>query len=105
MLTHLKYLALVAGGDNVIGATSGAPGSNLTVSSVIHTVSNILIFAVGIAAVIMIIVGGLRYTLSGGDQSKVTSAKNTIIYAVVGVALAIMAYAIVQFVFTQFKVK
>lgn len=61
---------------------------------------NIMLFAVGILAVIMLIWGGIRYVLSGGDSGAVSSAKKTILYAVVGLIVAILAYAIVNFVIT-----
>ena len=50
----------------------------------------------------MLIIGGIRYTVSGGDSGAVTSAKNTILYAVVGIIVAVLAYAIVNFVLTSF---
>jgi hypothetical protein len=46
----------------------------------------------------MLIYGGIRYTISGGDSSSVTAAKNTIMYAVIGIVVALLAYAIVNFV-------
>lgn len=61
-----------------------------------------LLFIVGTIAVIMIIVGGLKYTTSNGDQTKVTSAKNTILYSVVGLVVALLAFAIVNFVLDNF---
>lgn len=66
---------------------------------------NIMLFAVGILAVIMIIWGGIRYVLSGGDSGAVSSAKKTILYAVVGLIVAILAYAIVNFVITTIAKK
>lgn len=77
--------------DNLEGAKSGI---NETVKSVI----NILLYAVGIVAVIMLIIGAVKYVVSGGDQQAVASAKNTIIYSIVGIVIAIMAFAIVNFV-------
>jgi len=50
----------------------------------------------------MIIVGGIRYATSNGDQSAVKGAKDTILYAVVGLIVALVAYAIVNFVINQF---
>ena len=50
----------------------------------------------------MIVIGGIKYTVSNGDTTAVTSAKNTILYAVIGLVVAIMAYAIVSFVITRF---
>ena len=68
----------------------------------IKRVVNILLFIIGAIAVIMLIIGGIRYTISGGDQSQVTAAKNTILYAIVGIIVAIFAYAIVNFVLDEF---
>ena len=53
---------------------------------------------VGAVAVIMIVIGGVRYTVSNGDSNAVTGAKNTIMYAIVGLVVAIIAYALVNFV-------
>ena len=66
---------------------------------------NIMLFAVGILAVIMLIWGGIRYVLAGGDSGAVSSAKKTILYAVVGLIVAILAYAIVNFVITTIAKK
>lgn len=68
---------------------------------IFQTVVNILLFIVGAIAVIMLIIGGIRYVVSGGDQSAVTGAKNTILYAIVGIVVAFLAYAAVNFVITQ----
>lgn len=65
---------------------------------IFQTVTNILLFIVGAIAVIMLIIGGIRYVVSGGDQAAVTAAKNTILYAIVGIIVAILAYAAVDFV-------
>ncbi len=78
-------------------------GSGQKLQPVIKNVVNVILYAIGVAAVIMIVIGGLRYVVSGGDSSGVSGAKNTILYAVVGLVIAIMAYAIVNFVLTQFK--
>jgi hypothetical protein len=59
---------------------------------------NVILFIIGAVSVIMIIFGGFRYVTSGGDSGGVTSAKNTILYAVVGLIVAVLAYAIVNFV-------
>lgn len=73
-----------------------------TLTTVIKNITNILLFVIGAVSVIMIIVGGLRYVTSGGDNSAVASAKNTIMYAVVGIVVAFAAYAIVNFVINAF---
>ena len=64
----------------------------------IKNIINILLFLIGAIAVIMIIIGGIRYVVSNGDSSQTTAAKNTILYAVVGLVIAMMAYAIVNWV-------
>lgn len=71
--------------------------------SMVGTIINIILFIVGILSVIMIVVGGIRYTLSGGDASATQSAKNTIMYAVVGLVISMLAFAIVNFVVAQFS--
>ncbi len=57
-----------------------------------------LMYAVGAGAVIMIVYGGIQYITSGGDAGKVAKAKNTIIWSVAGLVLAILAAVIVNFV-------
>jgi len=49
----------------------------------------------------MLIIGGIRYVISGGDQNQVTGAKNTIMYAIVGIVVAFLAFAAVNFVVTK----
>lgn len=70
-------------------------------TGVFTTITNVLLFLIGAISVIMLIIGGVRYVVSGGDQAAVTSAKNTILYAVIGIIVAILAYAIVNFVITS----
>jgi len=71
-------------------------------SGIFQTITNVLLFIIGAISVIMLIIGGIRYVVSGGDQAAVTSAKNTILYAVVGIVVAILAYALVNFVISSF---
>ena len=59
---------------------------------------NLLLFIVGILAIVFLIFGGIRYVISGGDKSKVDAAKNTILYAIVGLIVAILGYAIINWV-------
>ncbi len=87
------------GVTSIGGDTDGRRAGAFT--NLIENVINILLFVIGAVAVIMIIIGGIRYTTSAGDQSAVTGAKNTILYSVVGLVIAIMAYAIVNFVVTK----
>jgi len=59
---------------------------------------NLMLFIVGILAIFMLIFGGIRYVVSGGDQTRVKDAKNTILYAIIGLIVAILGYAVVQWV-------
>ena len=70
-------------------------------NGLIKTVVNVLLWAVGILSVIMIIFSGLRYITSAGDASKTKSAQSTLTYSVVGLIVAIMAYAIVNMVINR----
>ena len=67
-------------------------------NSIVNTVINTMLFIVGILSVIMIIFSGIRYATAHGDKSQVESAKNTLIYSIVGLVVAIIAYAVVNWV-------
>lgn len=71
--------------------------------SIFNTVTNILLFLIGAVSVVMLIIGGIRYVVSGGDQGAVTSAKNTILYAIIGIVIAFLAFAAVRFVTDQLQ--
>ncbi len=92
--------ALCSGAKDCIGdaVNKSNSGNTTDLSGLIKNIVNVLLFIVGVAAVIMIIIGGLKYTTSAGDQSAITSAKNTILYSVVGLVVAALAFAIVNFV-------
>lgn len=89
----------IKGGSDKVGGTENA---TIKLEDGIKIVVNILLFLIAAIAVIMIIIGGIRYTTSNGDSSQTKSAKDTILYAVVGIVVAILAYAIVNFVVDQF---
>lgn len=67
-------------------------------NSIFKNIVNILLFLVGAVSVIMLIFGGIKYVTSGGAQDQVTSAKNTIMYAIIGIVVALLAFAVVNFV-------
>ena len=67
------------------------------ISGVFNSIINVLLFLLGGVAVIMLIIGGFRYVVSGGDSSRIESAKNTILYAVIGIIVAFLAWAAVSF--------
>ena len=76
----------------------GMPTELIGEAGVFTRITNTVLYIVGIISVVMLIYGGLRYILSGGDSKKVTDAKNTILYAIIGLIISILAYAIVNFV-------
>lgn len=76
----------------------GMPSELVGVDGVFTQITNTVLYVVGIVSVVMLIWGGLRYVISGGDNKKVTDAKNTIMYAIIGLIIAILAFAIVNFV-------
>lgn len=71
-------------------------------TGVFRTVTNVLLFIIGAVSVIMLVIGGIRYTISGGDSAQITAAKNTILYAIIGIVVAILAFAAVDFVIKSF---
>lgn len=71
-------------------------------SGQVRSIINVLMMLLGAIAVIVIIYGGFLYVTSRGDAGKVTAAKNTILYAVIGIIVALLAYAIVRFVVDRF---
>jgi hypothetical protein len=75
---------------------------NANANDLIKTIVNVLLFIVGALSVIMLIVGGLLYTTSAGDSGRVTTAKNTITYAIVGLAVSFVAFAVVNYVLKIF---
>lgn len=93
-------------GLNALDSSTSADCSNLSdqgngFTTAISTVVSILSYIVGIVSIIMIIVAGLKYITSGGDANKVGSAKNTLIYAMIGIAIAGLAQALVHFVLSS----
>lgn len=87
--------------DNADSAVCKAQGTD-DASSMVRIIINTLLIVLGMIAVVMIVIGGIRYTTSNGDSSAIKGAKDTILYAVVGLIVAIMSYAIVNFVVGAF---
>ena|SRR5690606_26795327 len=95
--SDVAYAQFDEGLEGGLTAT-GQDGKVESVDSVVKLAVNVLLYVVGAVSVIMIIVGGFKYVTSGGDSSGVTSAKNTILYAVIGLVVAVLAFALVNFV-------
>ncbi len=105
LLSKTSVLALALFGNTgtahalQIDSLDGTPSS---LGDVIPNITSTLLTAAGIIAVIMIIVGGIMYSLSAGDAKKAGTAKDTILYAVVGLVITLLAGAIVSFVLGRF---
>lgn len=97
-MTYAQDTTSACEGIGIAGGTCNPTTGESAISKIVNTVINILSLVVGAISVIMIIVGGLRYVTSAGDSSKTVAARNTIIYAVVGLVVVIFARAIVSFV-------
>ena len=98
--TQIADLTMQGGADAARGADQA---TNLFgASGIFTTITNLLLFVIGAIAVIMIVIGGLRYVLSGGNSSSISAAKNTILYAVIGLVVALLAYAVIHFVLSSF---
>ena len=89
--------------QNGANMANGGGGSNQNLPDIITTIINVMLFIAGALAVIMIIYGGIRYITAHGDEKQVKVAKDTIVYSVTGLIIAILAYALVTFIFNTFK--
>lgn len=108
----LATLSIVSLSNNVSAQVSDGIGAATTSemegrkidgdSGLVKSVVNILLWVIGILSIIMIIFSGIRYVTSSGDASKTKAAQNTLIYSVVGLIVAIMAWAIVDLVVNKF---
>ena len=81
----------------------GGGSAKQDLPDIITTIINVMLFIAAALAVIMIIYGGIRYITAHGDEKQVKVAKDTIVYSVVGLIIAILAYALVTFIFDRFK--
>ncbi len=93
-----KVMALTVQEGAEMARADGMPADLIGPNGVFTQITNTVLYIVGIISVVMLIYGGLRYVISGGDSKKVTDAKNTILYAIIGLIISILAFAIVNFV-------
>lgn len=106
-LTGFNNSATAIGEGGAPAGANAARGDNTPANlaagdqSIIRRGINLLLYGVGILSVIMLIFGGFRYVVSGGKKESIADAKNTILYAIVGLLVAIFAFAIVNFVIMQ----
>ena len=95
-LSSVSALILQEGAE--AARCDGCPEDLFGNTGVFKQVTNTILYIVGIIAVVMLIIGGIKYVISGGDSKKVTDAKNTVLYAIIGLVVAFLAFAIVNFV-------
>lgn len=99
-----KNSASIPGGiQSGIDAAGNAHGGSDDLMGFFKKIVNTFLFLIGAIAVAMIVYAGFQYVNSGGDSGKVSAAKNTILYAVIGIVVATLAYAIVNFVVNNIK--
>lgn len=91
----------LCGGANLQITDGTCVDTSPAISKIIKFVLDLFSIIVGVAAVIMIVVGGLKYTISGGDSTRVSGAKDTILFAIVGLVVVALAQIIVHFVLTN----
>lgn len=84
--------------DGVGAATGSGCSSGITLTSIVRSAIRIFSLVIGLFAVIMIIIAGFRYITANGDSGNITSAKNSLIYALIGLIVAGASQAIVSFV-------
>lgn len=91
-------------GSNSTSAACSTGGDPITgPGGAIAKVTTLIAYISGIAAIIVIIVGGVMYVLSNGDSSKVQAARDTVLYAVIGLVVVILARTIIVFVIGKIK--
>ena len=98
MNEYMMRMIAVATGPNDVFDNTPIPDPLPNPNAAVQGIVNFVIATIGAVAVAFIIYGGIQYSMSAGDSSKVTKAKNTILYAVIGLIVAVMAFAIVNFV-------
>ncbi len=90
--------AAISDGITEAGAGGSLSASELSLETIISTGMSWLTWIVGVLSVIYIVLGGLRYITSGGDADKVKKAKNTVLYACIGLGVSILSFALANFV-------
>ncbi len=93
-----KAMALTVQEGAEAARADGMPAELIGANGIINRFTNTALYVIGFISVVMLIWGGLRYIVSGGDNKKITDAKNTILYALLGLIISFFAYAIVNFV-------
>ena len=96
-----RFLAAGGIGEQTKKAADNA-GTGSTASAAIGVILNSAYIIIGIVSVVYIIIGGINYSTSQGDPAKTKKAKDTILYSIIGLIVAILAFAITTFILNQF---
>lgn len=100
-VTFIGVKALAESGTDVANNAVNSitpPGTNTDLTAQVQLIINLLIGLIAVSAVIMLIIGGFRYVFSQGNDTATKGAKDTILYAIIGIVISILAFAIVNFV-------
>jgi hypothetical protein len=93
----MEKLVIIAMEAFRVGPAEGIPDVAADDAAINGALEQVFIFVGGLA-VLFLVIGGIRYSISNGDASQIQQAKNTILYAVIGLIIAVSAFAIIQFV-------
>lgn len=94
--TNEACAGLQAGDDFIDCEEDGEGGSRI--NSILVVVLNVLSFVAGVIAVIMLIIAGIRFVTSSGEAQSISSARNTVIYAIIGIIIVALSQVLVRFV-------
>lgn len=96
---EMKACQGITGDPGCATSNGGDPGTSI--QGALDAGLNIISYVVGVAAVIALVLGGLRFITASGDPQNIAAARSTVIYAIVGIVVALVAQAIVRFVLTN----
>jgi len=94
---------LFTGVDTIKIFNSDGSLASGSIPAILANVTSLASFAAGVVSVIFIIIGGIRYSTSGGNANALTEAKKTITYAIAGLVISISAYGILAFIQQQLQ--
>jgi cytochrome bd-type quinol oxidase subunit 2 len=87
--------------EGLNAAKNGGQSDEKTPDKLISNITSVMMYIVGSVSVIMLIAGGISYATSAGNEEKTKKAKHAVIAALIGLALAVLAYVLVNFVYTN----
>jgi hypothetical protein len=88
----------ICSGIGAAGGTGGCAPSGTSINRVLTFAINTLSMIAGVAAVIMVILAGLKYITANGEAANISSAKTTLVYAIIGLIVVVISQALVKFV-------